>query len=67
MLVPMDDRHDFPMTLLRVLREEIGCPSLKYARTPVRIPSGHETDVYALELQSGPSGFDGPLIARCFA
>jgi aminoglycoside phosphotransferase (APT) family kinase protein len=61
------DRPDPRLALLRALREETGCASIGYARAPARIPSGHETDVYALELLGGPAGFDGPLIARCFA
>jgi aminoglycoside phosphotransferase len=60
-------RPDLPVALLRALREETGCAAMGYARNPSRIPSGHETDVYALELLGGPAGFDGPLIARCFA
>lgn len=62
----MADRPDPRVALLRALREETGCASIGYAHAPSRIPSGHETDVYALELRGGPVGFDGALIARCF-
>jgi aminoglycoside phosphotransferase (APT) family kinase protein len=55
-----------PVALLRALRQETGCADMGYARGPSRIPSGHETDVYALELTGGPTGFGGPLVARCF-
>jgi aminoglycoside phosphotransferase len=56
----------FHGALLDALRVEAGVPDLEYVRAPSRIPSGHETDVYALELRRGPPELDGPLIARCF-
>jgi aminoglycoside phosphotransferase (APT) family kinase protein len=59
------DQPDALVALLRALREETGCADVAYAHPPSRIPSGHETDVYALALRGGPAGFDGPLIARC--
>lgn len=66
MLEPVDGQMGFAETLLQGLRETLGSASLDYARAPEQIPSGHETDVYALALRGGPAGCGGELILRHF-
>lgn len=62
----MEARTDLAEALLGALRTATGQGDLRYATPPVRIPSGHETDVYAVELPHGTRGCPRALIARCF-
>ncbi len=53
--------------LLARLRALSGATGLAFVSGPTLIPSGHETEVYDLELSSAPSRWDGGLVLRLFA
>lgn len=54
-------------TILGAIREAMGSTRIRFRQEPELVPSGHETAVYALELEDGPLGTEGPLILRLFA
>ena len=56
----------FAATLLGVLRQAWGCPSVEYQRHPQALVGGFETAIFEFQLRGAPADRSGPLILRVF-